>query len=96
MAHAQEVGEYFRASLHCVQTAFPKAINEVRGLGLMIGIEFAVPIARTVLEGLFERGIVSNAIGDTVIRLVPPLVVTKIDCDKVATAIHEILSEINP
>ncbi len=95
MEHAKEVGEYFRASLQCVQNACPKAIYEVRGLGLMIGIEFLVPIAKDVLNGLFDRGIVANAIGDNVIRLVPPLVVTKADCDRVAAAIHEILSEIN-
>ena len=44
---------------------------DVRGLGLMIGVELSQPVAKSVLKGLLDRGVVANAVGDTVIRFLP-------------------------
>ncbi len=91
--HAGRVGALFMVQLHELQSRYPTIIQEVRGAGLMIGVEFKVPIAVGVLDRLLALGIVANAIGDNVIRLVPPLVVSEQDCDKVAHALDLILNE---
>ena len=53
-------------------------IAEVRGLGLMVGVEFRGEAA-PVLKGLREKGILATKAGDKVLRLLPPLVVKRGD-----------------
>jgi acetylornithine/succinyldiaminopimelate/putrescine aminotransferase len=91
MAHAVKVGDTFRSQLFTLSQEFPEKIREVRGVGLMVGMEFAVPIAKAILRQLFEAGIVVNAVGDTILRFVPPLVVTESDCDRVVQALRAAL-----
>ncbi len=91
MAHAVEVGDDFRARLERLQAEMPAKIRAVRGKGLMIGMEFAIPIAKALLSRLLEAGIVVNAVGDTILRFVPPLVVTATDCDRVAQELRAAL-----
>ena len=58
-------------------------VREVRGQGLMIGIELEEGIgAVDVKHGCLERHLLVTAIGDSVIRLVPPLIITEEDCDE--------------
>ena len=89
--HAAELGVYFLQRLQDLQRELPTRIREVRGCGLMIGITLARPEAKSVQDHLMEAGIVVNAIGDTILRLVPPLVVTRADCDRVVETLQTIL-----
>ena len=59
------------------------AIRDVRGLGLMIGVELSFE-GRDVVALMREKGILSNVTADTVIRIVPPLVISDEDLDRVA------------
>lgn len=93
MEHAAETGAYFLGRLRELQKAYPKRIKEVRGLGLMVGLELLQPQAKPVLNALFEQGVVANAIGENVLRFVPPLVVTKADCDYVVNALRKALAK---
>jgi predicted acetylornithine/succinylornithine family transaminase len=70
--NAEEVGNYFRERLSDLP-----GIKEVRGLGLMIAAEFAEPKAKTVAAKALENGLIVNAIGENVLRFVPPLILTK-------------------
>ncbi len=69
-------------------------IREVRGLGLMIGIELKEPagpyVRRLMVEG--EQGILVLLAGRTVIRLLPPLVIQRSDLDLVATGLAQVLA----
>ena len=65
-------------------------IAEIRGLGLMIGIELKAPDAKRVLMECMERGLLLSAIGDQILRLVPPLNITQADID----AVIEILAAV--
>jgi acetylornithine/N-succinyldiaminopimelate aminotransferase len=94
MDNAARVGVYFLDGLRRLQAEMPEKIKEARGAGLMVGLELAVPQAKAVLMGLLARGIVANAIGDNILRFLPPLVVTEADCDRVTAALKEILSGI--
>ena len=73
------------------KTAHLSTVVDVRGLGLMIGVELDKP-ARPVVEKMFERKVLSNAAGGNVIRLVPPLVITKEEIDTVINVLIECLS----
>lgn len=58
------------------------AVKDIRGLGLMIGVELHKP-ARPVVDKIFENKVLSNAAAGNVIRLVPPLVISKEQIEKV-------------
>jgi len=91
MWNAAEVGNHFQKALNGLRQSHPEMIADVRGVGLMVGLEFTNPIAKDVLAGLLKRRIIANAIGDTILRFLPPLVVTRENCDQVVQAVEDIL-----
>jgi acetylornithine/LysW-gamma-L-lysine aminotransferase len=66
-------------------------IREVRGLGLMVGIELKEKVA-PYLRGLMERGVIALAAGATVLRFLPPLIITREEIDTVVTQLREVLT----
>lgn len=91
--NAFEVGSYFVERLRAMQLSHPELIADVRGRGLMVGLEFAVPISKKIHAQLMQDGIITNSIGDTILRFVPPLVITREDCDIVIDALHKAMLE---
>ena len=86
LGNAAEVGAFLLAGLRELQAAHPKAVTDVRGAGLMIGVEFASPeLAETVQLRAFERGLLVLECGEQAIRLSPPLVITR---EQAATALR--------
>jgi len=77
--NAVRMGEYIRA---CVREAIGNhpSVVDIRGQGLMIGIELDRPCGEIVKQGL-AQGILINVAGDTTIRLVPPLTINKNEVD---------------
>ena len=67
-------------------------IREVRGLGLMVGIELRTR-ARPYLEALIGKGILALPAGPTVIRLLPPLVISTGELDIVVSALTKVLQQ---
>jgi acetylornithine/succinyldiaminopimelate/putrescine aminotransferase len=65
-------------------------IKDVRGLGLMIGIELDQDV-KPIIEAGYERGIILLSAGQKVIRLLPPLIVSGSDIEQVLQALTEIL-----
>ena len=65
-------------------------IREVRGLGLMVGVELKEKVA-PYLRGLMERGVIALAAGTTVLRFLPPLIITPAEIDTVVTQLREVL-----
>ncbi len=80
LQNAREIGDYFAEKLRAWGEA-NDAIEEVRGRGLMIGAVLKHPVARKVLESGLERGLIFNAVGDKVLRFLPPLCATREDVD---------------
>ena len=70
--NAARMGDYLMAELKKID-----GIKEVRGKGLMIGIEFDHPVKELRSRLLFEQHVFTGASGQNVIRLLPPLVLTK-------------------
>ncbi len=83
------LGEYFLNGLRKIQSNNPR-ILEVRGMGLMIGIELNEK-AGPFVNPLMERGVIALLAGPRVIRLLPPLVITKDEIDIVLKAINDVL-----
>lgn len=85
-------GEYMMTRLRDLSQHWP-AIRDVRGLGLMIGVELGFPGAEVVLE-MMKRGVLSNCASDVVIRLVPPLTMSKEEIDKVIDVLVDSIKEV--
>jgi LysW-gamma-L-lysine/LysW-L-ornithine aminotransferase len=86
---ARELGDQVRAHL---QTTLPeKAVREIRGRGFMFGIELRGKVA-PVLKLLQERGILALPAGPSVLRLLPPLVISDDDLWQAAAVIEEVLN----
>ena len=88
-AQAAEKGAYLQAKLAEIEAP---VIREIRGLGLMVGIELRTR-ARPYLEALIGKGVLALPAGPTVIRLLPPLVIGTEELDVVVSAIGEVLQQ---
>jgi 4-aminobutyrate aminotransferase-like enzyme len=75
------LGERLLAGLRRHQQT-SRTVAEVRGLGLMIGVELGVPEAKAVFDRCLEGGLVVNAVGDTILRLLPPVILTEAQADQ--------------
>ncbi len=87
--NSAELGAYFLALLKTLRSS---AIREVRGRGLWIGIELTGP-ARPYCEALKEQGILCKETHERVIRLAPPLVITRDEIDWAFGRIRKVLEE---
>ena len=85
--HAARVGERFLADLRALGHPM---IREVRGLGLMIGIDLRIRVT-PVLKALMDRGVLALPAGPTVLRLLPPLIVSEDQLSEVLDTILEAL-----
>lgn len=86
--HSSEKGAYLLNRLQAMQAP---QVREVRGLGLMVGIELKQKVA-PYLQALLEAGIIALPAGLTVIRLLPPLVITYPQLDRVVEALSQVLN----
>jgi len=86
--NAEKVGSYLMEKLSAMDTEF-----EIRGEGLMIGIEFKQPIKEIRQKLLFEHGIFTGVSGQNIIRLLPPLSLTKEQADQFLTAFVKVYEE---
>ena len=86
MVNAEKIGQYLITELKKI----PK-IKEVRGMGLMIGMEFEKPVKEIRNRLLFEKKIFTGASGTNTIRLLPPLCLSKQDANIFLTSFKEII-----
>ncbi len=96
MKNAAEVGSYLKEKLTNLQSPY-SVISDVRGLGLMVGVEFGRPDAGgapdpkrrdQIVQKCFEEGLLLLGCGESTIRFCPPLIVTRQDVET-AVAIFE-------
>jgi len=84
---------YIIEKLEQLKTKFPSLIREVRGKGLLLGMELTIdgdPIVRACLE----KGFLINCTSGTVLRFIPPLIVQRKDIDQLFEVLHGILSKL--
>ncbi|MGE4553471.1 MAG: aspartate aminotransferase family protein [Desulfovibrionaceae bacterium] len=88
---AAELGERAKERFRALQAKHPARIVDVRGMGLMLGVELAGH-GKAVWDALLARGFVCNLSHEKVLRLVPPLVIEEADLTAFAAALDEILA----
>lgn len=96
-ARSSVMGNYFKAQLNELKSEYSEMISDVRGLGLLIGLEFASEQLRwKVQTELFYRGVLVAATMNSykTIRLEPPLIITKAQIDLAIRTIKSILQDI--
>jgi acetylornithine/N-succinyldiaminopimelate aminotransferase len=90
MDHVAAVGQHTEAALRAM-AARHAAVKDVRGAGLIWGIELDRP-AGPVVEAALERGLLINRTADTVIRLLPPYVITAAEIDEGIAVLEEAIA----
>lgn len=86
---AEELGTMFLEQLKRIESPL---IREVRGLGLMVGIELRQKVT-PFLQALMAKGVLALPAGLTVMRFLPPLVIEKADLDRVVQTVAAVLAE---
>lgn len=87
---AMEMGAYFRECLESIRTP---GVREIRGMGFLIGVELKGKVT-PFLRGLMARGVMALPAGNTVLRFLPPLVISKEEIDIVVGHVEAILNEV--
>ncbi|MGY3748723.1 aspartate aminotransferase family protein [Vagococcus acidifermentans] len=82
--NAEKIGKYFREQLATLPD-----VKEVRGKGLLVGVEFNNTDAKEVKRGAFKNKLLTTAIGGHTIRMVPPLIITEKECDMAVDALRK-------
>lgn len=88
-------GGVLRSKLADLPERFPAAIEEVRGMGMMIGLKCRVP--NTTLQAkLLANGLLTVGAGDNVLRLLPPLIIREKEIEEALAILTRTLSEVTP
>jgi acetylornithine/N-succinyldiaminopimelate aminotransferase len=88
------MGDYLMRNLKVLSSKYP-VITEVRGKGLMIGIQLSTGKAETVRDICFEKGYLVGNVGSDIIRLLPPLIVEKADIDRMTEVLGDAVAIIS-
>ena len=85
LAHAAKMGDYFKAALSKAMNDSPvgkAGLKEIRGQGLMIGMELTKPCGELTAR-CAEKGLLISVTADTVVRMVPPLIISAAEIDEI-------------
>jgi len=89
---AQERGEYFKNKLGELKKKFP-FIKEIRGKGVMIGIELEFEEGKNIVNECRQEGLLINCTSKNVLRFLPPLTIEERDIDQAVNILHKVLSK---
>ena len=93
LENCRSMGEYLVERLLSLKEKYP-VVQHIRGKGLLIGAELSIPGAPIVTRCM-ERGVLINCVQDTVLRFIPPLIVTKEEIDRVIEVVAEALARVS-
>jgi predicted acetylornithine/succinylornithine family transaminase len=92
LQHCRKMGEYFKGRLTELQGQY-SFIKEVRGKGLILGMELSSNGAE-VVDQCMERGFLINCTMDRILRFIPPLIITKKEVDSLVNALGKIFMKV--
>ena len=90
----RRMGKYFKKKLEELQKEFPSAVAEVRGMGLLVGLELTRDGAPLV-NACMERGILINCAAGNVLRFMPPLIITEKEIDHLIEVLEQIFDRLS-
>ncbi len=102
MENARKVGEYTKKKLEMLKEKYPNTIGDVRGKGLMIGIELildkeskepATELAGKIMNKAYHNGLLLLTCGSSTIRLMPPLIISEKEIDEVLEILENTIHE---
>lgn len=85
---AKTIGSYFMDRLKELP-----GVKEVRGRGLLVGVEFEQPIALDVKHGCFDHKLLITAVSEHTIRIIPPLTIAEKECDQALEILQKVVQE---
>jgi acetylornithine/LysW-gamma-L-lysine aminotransferase len=88
---AAAIGGYFKAKLEDLRIKY-KIVKEVRGLGLMLGVELRYDVLKVILKAM-DRGVLVLDAGKNILRFLPPLVIEKEQIDKTISVLDAVIGE---
>ncbi|GAB4486661.1 MAG: acetylornithine transaminase [Thermodesulfovibrionales bacterium] len=90
----RRMGKYFLKRLSDLQKEFPSLITDVRGLGLLIGMELTRDCP-PIVQACIERGVLINCTAGNVLRFIPPLIVTEKEIDHLADVLEQVFDSLS-
>jgi 4-aminobutyrate aminotransferase len=94
MENATKIGNHMMKRLKEMKTKYP-IITDVRGLGLMIGVEFSKEIYKDLIPKMaFKKGLLVLGCGRKAIRIAPPLIITRDDSDKGLDILEDVIKHL--
>ena len=87
--NCRRIGDYFKNKLKELGTDFPSEIAEVRGLGLMLGLELTKP-GGNIVDTCLKKGFLINCTSGNVLRFIPPLIVVEKEIDSLIEVLDDI------
>jgi acetylornithine/succinyldiaminopimelate/putrescine aminotransferase len=93
LSHTQRMGDYLISKLNNLKERFPQLIKEIRGMGLMVGVELNRE-GNIVVEKCLEKGLLINCTHEKVLRLMPALIVNKKEIDRAVGILSKVMSEL--
>ena len=88
--NVKEVGAYLRQKLEGFQKKYPSLVTEVRGMGLILGMQLTKP-GRDIVNECLKYGAIINCTAGDVLRFVPPLIITKANVDELCAVLDKVL-----
>lgn len=88
----RRMGTYFKEKLEVLKKEFPSLIADIRGMGLLIGMELTRECA-PVVNACLERGILINCTAGNILRFMPPLIVTEKDIDHLIETLEQVFDQ---
>ncbi|MBI4536201.1 MAG: aspartate aminotransferase family protein [Ignavibacteriae bacterium] len=93
MQNAEKMGGYLKGQLEMIRTSYPKYVADLRGLGLMIGVDLLVDGTK-VVESLFEEKVLLNLTNNRTLRWLPPLIIRPEHVDYAVSRFEKVLRKI--
>jgi len=92
LERVRKTGAYFKERLEELKDL--PVVKEVRGEGLMLAVELKIP-GKEIVKQLLQQGFILNCTHDTVLRMLPPFIITEKQVDKFVRALRPVLEGLN-
>jgi len=92
--YCQRISKYFMKKLYAIKEKYPEKIKEIRGMGLLVGIELNFN-GNDIVKKCMEKGLLIGTAGDgSVLRFTPPLIIEKEDVDEAISILDKVIREV--
>ena len=92
--HAKAMGAYLTERLNALRERHPSVIIDVRGMGLLLAVQFSDTLSARLVAACNEEGLLLNPVRPDAIRLIPPLIITEADADEAVEKIERGLAKV--